>query len=259
MNANEIANLEDKLSKIVQMHSSIVNIDNSLNKLYPITIVENNTFYVFDYEKPNNKYKYIMEQSLPNISIPSDIMACFPLDFYDMKASAVISTSALDNIVGNTLIFHEFVHCYQYENYENDIKNTLQLHMQNMKIDNYMWEINYAFPYDDIYFINKVEELNTHYMTNDTKNIKLFYKAMKDYLKQEDYEYMIWQEWKEGYARYVENKIRTHYNLDISKNEIVEPFDRVPFYELGSRHIDLIINTLNISQLDMKKLFDLIG
>jgi len=37
---------------------------------------------------------------------------------------------------------------------------------------------------------------------------------MRKYLKNHDYEYMIWQQWKEGFARYIENKIRNTLNVE---------------------------------------------
>ncbi|MEW6049180.1 MAG: hypothetical protein AB1609_22375, partial [Bacillota bacterium] len=52
-----------------------------------------------------------------------------------------------------------------------------------------------------------------------------------------DREYMIWQEWKEGYARLVENRLRRLWNLPENHAGGVPPFSRVSFYESGSLYI----------------------
>lgn len=38
---------------------------------------------------------------------------------------------------------------------------------------------------------------------------------MKDTLTTPDYEYMVWEEWKEGFARLIENRIRNNLELKL--------------------------------------------
>jgi hypothetical protein len=52
---------------------------------------------------------------------------------------------------------------------------------------------------------------------------------------------MIWQEWKEGYARYIENLIRERLGVNKNSKVLTAPFDRVCFYEIGSRYIEIMI------------------
>ena len=52
---------------------------------------------------------------------------------------------------------------------------------------------------------------------------------------------MIWQEWKEGYARYVENLIRKSLEMQMNSNALRLPFYRVHFYEIGSKYIKILI------------------
>ena len=56
---------------------------------------------------------------------------------------------------------------------------------------------------------------------------------MKSRLQQTDYEYLIWQMWKEGLARYVENCIREKYGLDKNTCGSQLPYDRISMYYLG--------------------------
>ena len=53
---------------------------------------------------------------------------------------------------------------------------------------------------------------------------------------------MIWQEWKEGFARYIENLIRGRLGINRNTKELQIPFNRVCFYEIGSKYIDLLLD-----------------
>jgi len=55
-----------------------------------------------------------------------------------------------------------------------------------------------------------------------------------------DYEYMVWQEWKEGFARFIENRIRRKLDLSENHDGREEPFDRVVFYEGGAGFLELL-------------------
>jgi hypothetical protein len=79
---------------------------------------------------------------------------------------------------------------------------------------------------------------------------------MKNILQETDFEYMIWQEWKEGYARYIENMIRKHLSWQLNINELETPFNRVHFYEIGSNYIELLINNEVELGNDIKELFN---
>jgi hypothetical protein len=65
---------------------------------------------------------------------------------------------------------------------------------------------------------------------------------MKEHLNQFDFEYMMWQQWKEGFARYIENLIRSRMGLGINDKELKPTFDRVSFYCIGSKTIDILID-----------------
>jgi hypothetical protein len=56
-----------------------------------------------------------------------------------------------------------------------------------------------------------------------------------------DFEYMLWQEWKEGSARYFENLIRRELELPLASSRAKPPFDRVTFYAGGEALISLLV------------------
>ena len=61
-------------------------------------------------------------------------------------------------------------------------------------------------------------------------------------LTSEDFQYMVWQEWKEGFALYVENLLRKE--MDIERNLVGRsfPFSRTVFYAGGEAYIKHLID-----------------
>jgi len=228
------------LDEIIIMHGIIKDIHKSLNKLYPIAIVNNGYFFVFEPNEIGNKYEFKLKEKIP-MPFSGDIFAAFPPDFYEMKSSAVISKNILENKNNFVSIFHEFVHCFQMENGEFDIKNGLSIAKQEMGKNNYSWEINYPFPYDNEYFKNKTIELSDFFANGDYENVNIYHKEMKAHLQETEFEYLIWQEWKEGFARYIENLINAKIGSHLNTNVLRPPFDRVHFYEIGSNYIKMLI------------------
>ena len=228
-----------KLEKLVELHGKIKDIDNSLSTLFPVAIVENNNFLVFDFDKKSKKYFFVKKYPTP-MPIPQGIKAAFDLQEYESKMAAVLSADTFDLLEGYVFTFHEFVHCYK-QRYEAKLKTGLGVYHDAMKKKDYMWEISYAFPYEDKTFIQETEELGGYFNDTDANRINNYYRCMKDHLKDFDYEYMVWKQWKEGYARYIENKLRANLGLKRNSQEITRPFNRISFYEIGSRYIDFIL------------------
>ncbi|MBD8045923.1 MULTISPECIES: hypothetical protein [Clostridium] len=46
------------LDRLCELHKKVRTLDYSLSKLYPIAIVENNIFYIFDLDTSNEKYEF---------------------------------------------------------------------------------------------------------------------------------------------------------------------------------------------------------
>lgn len=243
----------EKLDLVFEIHRRVKYIDCSLDRLYPIAIVENDTFILFDLDE--TKKKYIFIKSHPTqMNIPKGVKAAMDLDFYDYKLAAVISSEVLDSIEGYASLFHEFVHCYQFYKCDVKLKKDLKVYDDAMKKKDYMWELNHPFPYNDSVFIKSTLELENYFNNNDYEKIKEYYSYMRDYLEEVDFEYLIWQQWKEGFARFIENKIREELKMGINCQSIEQPFSRVSFYEIGSRYINLLTYKLKQKQ-DIEKLF----
>ncbi|MBN2879189.1 MAG: hypothetical protein JXN65_06100 [Clostridia bacterium] len=255
MDREFIKDWTEKLKDTITLHNQIQHIDFSLEQLHPIAIVKNKTFYIFDYNRTKEIYELVYEKQLPDIQIPEKVLASFPLDFYNGKPAAVISEDALESLEKRIFIFHEFVHCFQYNNGEQEIKETLGIYKTYKNENNHMWEINHPFPYEDNDFAKTVVSLSEHYKAADEKSIISSYKTLKDILS--DYEYLIWQEWKEGYARFVENNIRSFLKITLNDTPKAKPFDRSLFYWTGSHHIDFLKNIQKKHFSSLSDLFNL--
>lgn len=240
------------LEKIQQLHKQIKGIDISVSHLHPVTLVEDNTLFVFDINESGEKYEYKLESPAP---IPKGGLAAFPLDFYHGKSSAIISDAAFNSFEGYVFIFHEFVHCFQWENGEREIRTTLQIERKYRDENNYAWEITHPFPYENSVFINNTIELETYLEKEYYNNVFHYHNQMKKCLDKIDFEYMIWQEWKEGFARYIENLIRNRVGIKINTSKLLPQFNRVSFYEMGSKYIYLLIKNNPYLKNDIRELY----
>ena len=244
------------IKKICELHENIKYLDESLKQLHPIAVVDDNIFYVFDVSGQDKNYEFILEKENPYpMAMPEGVLAAFPLDFYQNKSTAIIAASRLENPDNYVFVFHEFVHCFVGNKYESNIRKELAIEKQQREANNMAWEMNYLFPYEDDVFINMTADLNGISIETGLDNYINHHKKMKEHLKETDFEYMIWQEWKEGFARYVENLIREKIGMEKNSQILSPPFDRVCFYEVGSKYIEILLRYDKTLYDDMEKLF----
>jgi hypothetical protein len=236
------------LEQIVELHKEIKDIDRSLEKLHPVAVVKNNAYFIFDLDETGEKYEFTMEYPY-NGGNAEGLRASYALEFYEMKAVAVISEDAFETLEGRIQIFHEFVHCFQWDEGEWDLKMTLAIAQEAWEKQDYMWELNHPFPYADKNFISKTRELDNGY------DIGKYHSEMKAELSEKDFEYMMWQEWKEGYARYIENLIRERFGLQRISTLITLPIERPVFYKIGSMYIETLIENDITLKGNIKVLF----
>jgi hypothetical protein len=236
------------LEQICALHKEIKGIDRSLEKLGPVAVIENGVYFLFDLDQSGEKYEFKMEYPYDG-GDAKGIRAAYDLPFYGNRVAAVISEEAFETADGQAQIFHEFVHCFQFGEGSWDLKMTLAAAREAWEKRDFMWELNHPFPYADENFINKTKELDNGY------DIGKYHTEMKAELSEKDFEYMIWQEWNEGYARYIENLIRERFGLQKINNSLTPPLGRVIFYEIGSRYIETLIRNDTGLKGNIKALF----
>jgi hypothetical protein len=242
------------LQKLFEIQKKIDHIHPFLKKLYPVAIVAGDLFYVFDLDSSGRRY-FLAKMAKPAMIVAEGIRAAFPLDFYDNKMACVVSGEVFDDLPGYAMIFHEFVHCAQTDCCENKLKSGLSVAQQSHAANDYMWELNHPFPYEDSDF----SEIYTIFLEaaaeKDVDKVSRCRTFLKEVLNTPDYEYMVWQEWKEGFARLIENRIRIKLELEENHGGIKQPYNRVAFYEGGARYISGLIGEDKSLEKDIEALF----
>jgi len=243
------------INKLVELRNNLKEIHPALEKLYPIAVYKKGTFEIYEIDTAANKYKHI--KTVPALrEISKGIRAAFPLEENDYKMSCVVTPEAFESAKDYSIIFHEFVHCYQAETIEYELKDSLSIYKKAMNEQDYIWELNYPFPYNDSVFAELYktffEELEMENLTEAEK----IHDSLKEYLSAENYQYLTWAEWKEGSARWIENMIREKLNVNENIAGSKGEFTRVSFYYGGSNYIKLLGG--NYKTKDLKQIYELI-
>ena len=233
-----IETLSGVINALIPLKQVVDMIHPALEKFYPVAVVQDERLCIYDIGQ--DKYRLVKHVSVP-IPIPKGIRAAFQLQDYGGRIACVVSPDVFDSQEGYVTLLHEFVHCYQYETCEQDIKMTLDIAQKAVEVDDFMWEINYPFPYVGSDFILPYTDFLQALEANNETEVSDSRIQLKAYLALHDYEYMIWQEWKEGFARWVENQIKQHLKIPVNTKGTQLPYDRVVFYVGGAALIDFLV------------------
>src|SRR5690554_4553780 len=173
------------LSQINKLRKQLKDINVSLEKLYPITIVKDDIFFVFDLNETCERYEFVLEHKTP-MHVQNGVLASYPLEFYNMKSSAIVSEEVFNTVEGYVNIFHEFVHCFQWESCEKEIRETLEIERISKENNNFMWEITHLFPYENPFFIQKSIEIENSLNFRDFLSVLNYHKEMYKHLNKID-------------------------------------------------------------------------
>ncbi len=228
------------LNRIFEFRERIGHIHPFLDRLYPVAVVEDRHLFVFEPDTESRRYVLSVEGPAP-MPIPDGIRAAFPLELLNGRPACVVTGEVFDTVEGYITIFHEFVHCRQMDLGERELKEGLHVYRAAMERDDYMWEISHPFPYADSRFVELYAAFLSAGVAGDLGEALPIRRALRRHLPREDYEYMVWQEWKEGFARFVENLIRLESGVEENPGGGAEPpFGRVSFYAGGEAFIRVL-------------------
>ncbi len=244
----------EAFTRLQQLHTDIKDLHPLLGELYPVAVVEGEVFYVFDVLEKKKPYQ-LVRTARPPMIVPVGIRAAFPLDFYDNTMACVVTGEVFDDLSGYATIFHEFIHCAQMADCELELKAKLTIAQDAEAAEDYMWELAHPFPYEDETFEEVYALFLERAAAGDEAAVTRCRAFLREVLNAQDFEYMVWQEWKEGFARYIENRVRAKLELDLRVSPAVPPFDRVTFYEGGARYIALLVAEDPELEEDIKVLF----
>ena len=249
------ARIDSGLSELLQIQKKIKHIHPFLENFHPIAIHSQKQLYIYDYDTLSCKYNFV-KNTPPPFPLVDGIRASFPLSVYDGKPTCIVSPDIFDSLEEIVLIFHEFIHCTQANTVEFKIKNELAIHQQAMQNNDFMWELNHKFPYSDSLFIKYYDELLNAINLNDHQKVEQSRESLKNHLKEIDFEYMVWQEWKEGLARYIENKIKCELGLEQNFYGKEKPYHRISFYYGGEALLVYLFGQNESLYSDLEMLFE---
>ena len=245
------------LKKIFDLEVRFAPLHPALGKVYPVAIVENKTFYIF--APVPEKKEYRLALTAPDtFNIPTGIRAAMPLSFWDNRMACVVTGEVFGQPDGYVFIFHEFVHCAQWACCEQKLKEALPIFREAMKTKNYMWELQYPFPYSSAAFTKTYPELFKAWDGNDAEAAASLRATLKKALSPAEWEYLTWQEWKEGLARNLENRMREVAGLPENKGGENPPFNRVTFYRGGDKLIRFLERRQPGIVNDLEKLYQVV-
>ena len=242
------------LQAILDLQHEIAGIHPMLERAFPIALVEDGQFYIYDLDASGRRYEYVQQAPTP-MPVPQGVRAAFPLACYGDRPACVVTGEVFDSLAGYVTIFHEFVHCQQSETCEAKLKQTLGIARKAQAENDVMLEIHYPFPYADPPFVETYATFLAALEKGAANRVAAARQKLHEILCPGDLEYVFWQEWKEGLARYVENRIRCRLGLEGNHGGSVPPFDRVVFYEGGARWIAFLADREPSLLADIEKLF----
>lgn len=228
------------LKKIFDLQARFAPLHPALEKVYPVAIVENKTFHIFT-PSPEEKVYRLARTAPDTFDIPTGIRAAMPLSFWDDRMACVVTGEIFGQPDGYVFIFHEFVHCAEWACCEQKLKEGLSLYREAMKTKDYMWELQYPFPYSKPAFVEAYAALFKAWDADDAATADSLRGALHQALSPAEWEYLTWQEWKEGLARYLENRMRQVVGLPENKGGETPPFNRVTFYRGGDKLIRFLV------------------
>ncbi|MCD6551472.1 hypothetical protein [Thermotoga sp.] len=231
---------QKNLQKIIEIREEIKNVHPFLEKIFPVAIVTDGSFFVFEFN-PEERRFFLVRKFPAKMEIPESLRAAFPLDFYANRIACVVTPDVFDSLEDYTAVFHEFIHCQQWEICELKLKQRLKVAQEAVRRGDYMWELAYPFPYEDEVFSKAYSRFLKALEYGDSASVHRCRGQLRDTLGEKDFEYMVWQEWKEGFARYIENRIRKRLGLTENHSGLKKPFCRTTFYEGGARLIEFFI------------------
>lgn len=246
------------LARIFDLHQRFAPLHPALAKVYPVAIAEDKMIHVFEPEPGKKAYRLALTAP-DTMNLPQGIRAAMPLGFWDNRMACVVTGEVFGQPDGYVFIFHEFVHCAQWDCCDLKLKSAMTIFQEAMKTKDYMWELQYPFPYGDAAFVKTYGDLLKAWEGNDAAGADALRTELKRTLSPANWEYMTWQEWKEGLARYLENKMRGLLALPENKGGGVAPFTRVTFYRGGDLYIRFLERATPGAAKDMEKLYRLIS
>lgn len=244
-----------KLSKIIDLQKEVEDLNPLFKQHYPVAVAVEEQFLIHEFDPQSGGYALTKEVPVP-FPIPEGIRAAFPLEALDRRTAAVVSPDAFDTLAEQVLVLHEFVHCYQHATCEKALKDQLEIVRQARAEGHHTWELDTPFPYESDAFTEQYSLYLAALQAGEAERARQARGKLHDALSPLDWEYMVWQEWKEGYARWTENRLQRRLGLKVNTNGEQLPYNRITFYVGGAAYFEFLNRREPDSLTDLSGLFE---
>lgn len=253
-NQIQVSKFLEIINELKDIQKELIFIHPLFENYYPIVVADQSLLHVFDYDAASDEYSFV--KTVPDdIGIPEQCLAAFPFVHYERKMCAVVTPEAFNQMEDRVFLYHEFVHCFVGNTCGNGLRDTLELARKAARENDIQWEIRYPFPYDNEAFVQHMQLILRALETGDQELARSERQELIKHLTDEQIDYWTWQEWNEGFARYLENKIRNFFQMPENRDGSSMPYDRITFYESGSLYIKMIIEQEPALHTDIEQLF----
>jgi hypothetical protein len=245
----------EQINELNELQKDLVSLHPLFAEHYPVVVAYEALLYIFDYSSKTQQYEWV--KTVPDdLYIPDECLAAMPVHHMDGRMCAIVTDTAFKDLEQKVYLFHEYVHCYVYEKYDERIVNRLQIKHKMDQLKRVTWELDYEFPYENEVVVERINSLLSALKSKDMTQVQTARKALFTSLNEEQAEYWSWLEWNEGYARYIENLIRAKFGQESNHFGDTAPFNRLMFYECGSEYISLLVKEHPEYHTDLEQLFD---
>jgi len=244
-----------ELQTLVEFQREVSEFHPAFEGHYPIAIVADGQFLIYDWADEAGAYALVKTAPL-HMEIPEGVMAAFPLAPYGGQTTAVVTPATFERSDWMVMLLHEFVHCYQNTIGVDDLRDRLTICREAEARGHVTWEIDHPFPFAEEAFVAVYTSLLGALAQDDPEAVRRIRKGLKQVLPLRDYEYMVWEEWAEGFARWNENRLRDYVHLPHLDVGVEPPYNRVTFYVGGAAYIDLLVRHHPEMAEDLTALFE---
>ncbi len=99
----------------------------------------------------------------------------------------VVSYEVFKTLEGYVTIFHEFIHCQQWDICEGKLKQELEVARKAKERKDYMWELNYPFPYGSEEFCKIYSAFLGSFEENNFDSICKYRSQLREILNNEEF------------------------------------------------------------------------
>lgn len=229
------------MRKIPALQAAVRDLHPLFERLYPIGIVEEDRLLVYDVDPGRRSYRLVRNSVIPG-PVFERTRTTVPLPDYGNRPVCVVTRDAFDSVDDCIAVLHEFVHCAQWEDCESELATALTMAYKRVG-QVHVWEARYRFGYDNDRLVYAYRHMLAALEAGDLATGLSWHADAVAALTSLDREFMLWHEWKEGFARWLENRARRRLGVRRNENGRFGAFGPEAFHAGGAELIQLLVRT----------------